>query len=76
MAPQMSDGTEDDDSLDKDADGALDTDADAGVCSRLVRLFASRASGEPLRFLTPRELLELCDDLTRSQESNEISVQS
>jgi hypothetical protein len=69
----VSDGT-DDDSLDRDDEGAFEAEADA--CSRLVRLSASRANGEPLRFLTPRdELLELCADLTRSHESNEISAE-
>lgn len=45
-------------------------------CSLRARLSAaSRSSGSPLRFLDVlTELLELWADLTRDQESNEISV--
>lgn len=44
-------------------------------CSLRARLsLASRSSGSPLRFLDDlAELLELCADLTRVQESKEIS---
>jgi hypothetical protein len=54
----------------------LSIDMDEVECSLRARLSAaSRSSGSPLRFLDVLvELLELCADLTRDQESNEISV--
>ena len=44
-------------------------------CSLRAFLSTSRTSGLPLR-LPREEPLELCADLTRVQESNDISVQS
>lgn len=54
----------------------LSMDMDEVECSLRARLSAaSRSSGSPPRFLDVLvELLELCTDLTRDHESNEISV--
>jgi hypothetical protein len=45
-------------------------------CSLRAFLSTSRTSGLPLRLPPREELLELCADLTRVQESNDISVGS
>lgn len=42
-------------------------------CSLRAFLSTSRTNGEPLRLAPREELLELWADLTRVQESNEIS---
>ena len=47
---------------------------DEWECSLRAFLSTSRTSGEPLRLAPREELLELCADLTRVQESNEISA--
>ena len=54
----------------------LSIDMDEVECSLRARLSAaSRSSGSPLRFLDVLvELLELCADLTRDHESNDISA--
>lgn len=43
-------------------------------CSLRAFLSTSRTSGLPLRLPPREEPLELCADLTRVQESNDISV--
>lgn len=52
----------------------LSVDMEDAECSLRAFLSTLRTSGDPLRLAPREELLELWADLTRVQESNEISA--